>query len=120
MKKLIKLQVDLGNNNIDNSGYQEIVDSLVKLSKLEKVSLMLDDNMIKKKAFQGSRNYQNPISGRHKPALGPAGSGARSAPEKIETDPDFSPKPLSAPGNFENSGYFGVDDQVKSTFRPAS
>ena len=47
MKNLIKLEVDFGDNNIDDNEYSKIIDSLINLKKLKKMSLILENNLIK-------------------------------------------------------------------------
>ena len=54
MKNLIKLEVDLGDNEIGDVGYGQLIDNLIGLKKLEKVSLILDDNKIKKEGYENN------------------------------------------------------------------
>ena len=54
MKKLVKLEVDLGDNEISDIGYDELIENLINLKKLEKVSLILNDNDIKKEGYDNN------------------------------------------------------------------
>ena len=54
MKKLVKLEVNLEDNEIGDVGYYELVDNLKGLKKLEKVSLILNDNDIKKEGYDSN------------------------------------------------------------------
>ena len=51
MKKLVKLEIDLGNNEIGDTGYGELIDNLMNLKKLEKLNLVLENNMIGKEGY---------------------------------------------------------------------
>ena len=60
MKKLKNLEVDFGDNNIDNVGYQKIIEDFVKLKKLEKMSLNLEnDYVVKERYIDNIDNLEN-------------------------------------------------------------
>ena len=51
------MEVDLGNNEISDIGYGELIGNLMNLKKLEKVNLVLDNNKIKKEGYD--KNLEN-------------------------------------------------------------
>ena len=57
MKKLVKLEIDFGVNEIGDVGYDELIDNLINLKKLEKVNLVLNDNDINKEGYD--KNLEN-------------------------------------------------------------
>ena len=57
MKNLVKLEIDLGNNEIGDTGYEELIDNLMNLKKLEKLNLVLDNNTLGKEGYD--KNWKN-------------------------------------------------------------